>query len=307
MPGPTVVIVNGKIAGEPDVKAALERLATIGPVEIRVTEREGDARRYAGEAAEASAARVVAFGGDGTLNAVVSGLAPHDGPAAFSGDLGIVPTGTANDFATCAGISGDSPLEIVAALSGYRPVALDLGRVTLGDTQATFLNVATAGFGSEVSSDVPEALKAVLGRVAYLVAGIASADELEPREATIVGPGFDRRLAFFLLAIGNARCAGGGMPVCPDADPTDGLFDVTIVPEGTVGATVAEIVQKGLQGVGDAGIRLRVPWIEVRAEQPLQVNLDGEPSSATEFRFEVRPRVLKVLLPPDSPLLTTSG
>ncbi len=93
------------------------------------------------------------------------------------------------------------------------------------------------------------------------------------------------------------------MPVCPDADPADGLFDVTIVPEGTVGATVAEIVRKGLEGVGDAGIRFRAPWLEIRAEGPLQINLDGEPASGEDFRFEARPDMLRVLLPPDSPLL----
>jgi len=301
-----VVIVNGKVAGEPDVEAALTQLSSAGKTEVRVTETEGDARRFAREAAAGSASRVVVFGGDGTLNAVVSGLASSDGHAPFAGELGIVPTGTANDFATCAGIDGDSPSDIVAAMSRYRPVELDVGRVTHGGEEAMFINVATAGFGSEVSSEAPDELKAVLGRVAYLVAGLSKMDELQPREATITGPEIERCVAFYLLAIGNARCAGGGMPVCPDADPTDGLFDVTIVPEGAVGATAAEVIRNGLEGVGDAGIRFRTPWLEVRSEDALQVNLDGEPVSGTEFRFEVGPGVLKVLLPPDSPLLSTS-
>ena len=70
---------------------------------------------------------------------------------------------------------------------------------------------------------------------------------------------------------------------------------------------MAEVIRKGLEGIGDAGIRLRTPWLEVSADEPLQVNLDGEPVSGTEFRFEVRRRALKVLLPPDSPLLSTSS
>ena len=89
-----VVIVNGKTAGESEVEAALERLATLESAEVRVTEQDGDAFRFAREAARASVDRVIAFGGDGTLNAVVSGLVAYGGPGPFSGALGIVPTGT---------------------------------------------------------------------------------------------------------------------------------------------------------------------------------------------------------------------
>lgn len=304
---PRIVIVNGKAAEEPEIEAALERLMADGEsAEVRITRGEGDARRFAREAAEAAAGQVIVFGGDGTLNQVVSGLVESDVEPPFAGVLGVIPAGTANDFATCAGIPADSPLDAVAALAGYRPERLDLGRVS-GAVDATFLNVVTAGFGSEVSSETPDELKAVLGRLSYLVAGIASAGDLQPREATVTGPEFERRLAFYLLAIGNGRCAGGGIPVCPDAVPTDGLFDVTIIPVGTAGATAVEIVKRGLEGAGEAGIRLRAPWLEVRADDPLHINLDGEPARGTRFRFEVVPRALKVLLPPDSPFRATAS
>jgi diacylglycerol kinase family enzyme len=150
-------------------------------------------------------------------------------------------------------------------------------------------------------------LKSVLGRLAYLVAGAANVGDVEPRRARIRAPEFDRTIAFYLLAIGNGRCAGGGVPVCPDASPTDGMFDVTIVPEGAVGSTLGEILDKGMEGLGDAGIRFRCPWIEVESDVALQLNLDGEPTSRKKFRFEVNPRALRVLLPPDCPLLEPRG
>lgn len=304
---PRIVIVNGKAAEEPEVEAALERLMADGvPARMKITRGEGDARRFARAAAEAAAEQVIVVGGDGTLNQVVSGLVESDVEPPFAGVLAVIPAGTANDFATCAGIPADTPSDAVAALGAYRPETLDIGRVS-GAVDATFLNVVTAGFGSEVSSETPDELKAVLGRLSYLVAGIASAGELEPREATVTGPDFERRLAFYLLAIGNARCAGGGIPVCPDADPTDGLFDVTIIPVGTAGATAVEIVKRGLEGAGEAGIRLRAPWLEVRADDPLHINLDGEPARGIRFRFEIMPHALKVLLPPDSPFRATSS
>lgn len=302
-----MAIVNGKTADEPEVEAALELLlADDEPTDVRITRASDDARRFAREALDAGVGRIVAFGGDGTLNQVVTGLSASDAGRPFAGVLGVVPTGTANDFASCAGIPAESPSEAVKALAHYRPETLDLGRVS-GAEEAIFLNVVTAGFGSEVSSETPEELKAVLGRLSYLVAGIASAGEFEPREAEVVAPGFERRLAFYLLAIGNARCAGGGIPVCPDADPTDGMFDVTIIPVGTAGATAVEIVKKGLAGAGDAGVRLRVPWVELRGDVALQINLDGEPASGRSFRFEVVPRAVPFLLPPDSPFRATAS
>ena len=303
-----VVIVNGKVAEEPDVEEAVEQLMSRrGPAAIHVTSSPGDARRIAREAM--SAEEIVVLGGDGTLNEVISGLRGPDGERGFEGTLAVIPAGTANDFAGSAGIPTDSPVEAVAALPAYRPVALDLGRVSAGVSDeaegsgALFVNVATGGFGAEISSQASEELKAVLGRVSYLVAGIAGAGELKPREATITAPGFERTLAFYLLAVGNGRRAGGGMPVCPDADPTDGQFDVTIVPEGTVGATIAEVLRKGLEGVGNAGIRFRSEWLEVTSPTPLQFNLDGEPYEDRRFSFEVRPAALRVMLPLDSPLL----
>ena len=305
-----VVIVNGKVAEEPEVESALEALMSARPAAIHVTSGPGDARRIGREARTAD--EVIVFGGDGTVNEVIAGLLSPggaggdgetgDGESEFGGVFGIVPTGTANDFARCAGIPIEPPSEAVAALEGFRPVEIDLGWASNGEGRL-FMNVATGGFGAEVSSEASEELKAVLGKVSYLVAGIAGAGDVEPREAIVSAPGFRRRVAFYLLAIGNARCAGGGMPVCPDADPTDGRLDVTIVPEGAVGATLAEVLRKGLEGVGDAGLRFRTEWLEVETSTPLQINLDGEPASGRHFRFEVRPRAIRVLLPADSPLL----
>ncbi len=301
-----MAVVNGKIAAKAEVAAAVLKLASAeGGARVRVTSGAGDARRFAEEAAAEGADLVVVFGGDGTLNEVASGLSSSTGDI-FDGAIGVVPAGTANDYAASAGIPVDSPPRAVEALPDYRPVELDLGRVS-GDADGVFVNVATAGFGVEASSTASEELKAVLGRVSYLVSGLASAGEAKPRLARISAPGFDRELSFHLLAIGNARYAGGGMPLCPEADPTDGQFDVTIVPEGTVGETLAEVVRNGLRGIGEAGIRFRAPWVEVQAEEPLQINLDGEPASGSRFRFEVRSRAVRVLLPPDSPMIDVRG
>lgn len=302
-----LVILNGKIAEEEDVLEALDLLQSEGPLDVRVTRSAGEAERYAAIGAADGVDEIFAFGGDGTLSEVVAGLVPGEPDAEaepFSGILAVIPRGTANDFARCAGIPSESPRAAVEALATSRPVALDVGRLVDG-VRRPFINVATAGFGAEASTEASAELKDVLGKVAYLVAGLAKvgSGEAEPREAVVRAPDFERRLAFHLLAVGNGRCAGGGMSLCPDADPADGLFDVTIVPVGSVGDAVAEVVRNGIAGIGEAGIRFRAPWVEIESDRPLQVNLDGEPASADRFRFEVEPGALRVMLPVDSPLL----
>lgn len=301
-----VVILNGKVAEDDDISDALSALRTEGPIDIRVTRGPGDARRFARDAADAGADEVYVVGGDGTLNEAVAGLVsrPADDPRHFVGVMGIVPAGTANDFASSAGIPTESPLAAVEALNSFHAASIDLGWVS-GGAEGPFLNVATAGFGAEASTDASKELKAILGKVAYLVTGITRLGSRDgaPREVWIRAPDFERRIAFHMLAVGNGRCAGGGMPVCPDANVADGLFDVTIVPVGQVGDAVTEAIRHGLEGVGDAGIRFRAPWVELEAEEALQVNLDGEPASARRFRFDVRSALLRVLLPDDSPLL----
>ena len=297
-------ILNGKTAEEEEVKAALELLvADETPTDVVVTRAAGDAARYAYDAAVGGADEIVVFGGDGTLSGLATGLSiALDEGHETRAIVGIVPTGTANDFASAAGLVAGDPPGAVRAMSTLQPVALDVGHGGSG----AFLNVVTAGFGSEISSSVTKEMKAVLGRVAYLVSAVTQVTAVEPRVARIRADGFDEALGFYLLAIGNGRCAGGGIPVCPDASAVDGLFDVTIVPEGKVGTAIAEVVQQGLSGIGEAGIRIRTPWIEIETESPLQVNLDGEGLEGTRFRFEVRPSAMRVLLPADSPLLGAS-
>lgn len=297
-----MAIVNGKVADDDDVAVAVLKLASAeGGARVRVTSGAGDARRYAEDAAAEGADLVVVFGGDGTLNEVVSGLV-SDAAGSFEGDLGVVPAGTANDYAMSAGIPADSPSRAVEALAEYRSVRLDVGRVS-GDTSGIFVNVVTAGFGVEASSTPSDELKSVLGRLSYLVSGLARAGDAKVCRAQISAPGVDREFSFHVLAIGNGRYAGGGMPLCPEADPTDGEFDVTIVPEGIVGETLEDVVHEGLRNLAEAGVRFRAPWIEIRGEEPLQINLDGEPASGSRFRFEVQPRAVRVLLPEDSPMI----
>lgn len=97
------IIVNGKSAGDPALREAVATIREQGyRLEVRVTWEGGDAARYAGEAVKDQIDVVIAAGGDGTINEVVNGVLQADDAPKIA--VGIVPYGTANDFATGCGI-----------------------------------------------------------------------------------------------------------------------------------------------------------------------------------------------------------
>jgi len=193
------------------------------------------------------------------------------------------------------------PLEPAAALDLLEVPAraIDLGEV---DGQM-FLNMATGGFGSQVTANTSEELKKVLGGAAYLFTGLSRFAELSAAYGELLGPGFHWQGELLALGIGNGRQAGGGHELCPQALADDGLLDISILPapQELVG-TLKSLLSGGL-GIDNLFVRARLPWVEIKASRGLDINLDGEPLQGDTLHFTARPAALRVHLPVDSPLL----
>ncbi len=299
------LILNGKSAGDDDVRDAVARLREDGvALDVRVTWEGGDAERYVAEALAAGVDTIVAAGGDGTLSEVATTLAHRDEDAAMLPSLGLVPLGTANDFAAAACV----PAQALAALQVVREapaVPVDLLRLHANGNVHWAANLASGGFGTEVTTDTPESLKSVLGGLAYAITGLAKLGRIEPQALRVSGPDFAWQGEFIALAVGNGRQAGGGQALCPDARIDDGLLDLTIVPplDGELLATLGTVMAEGKQAALDrVALRRAMAWVELEAARPLTLNLDGEPVQATRFRIECAPGRLRMHLPPDCPL-----
>ena len=300
------LVLNGKSAGDDALRAAVATMRDRGiRIDVRVTWEDGDAARIVGEAIAAGAHAVIAAGGDGTLSEVATALALREAPADALPALALVPLGTANDFATAAGLPVDA-LDALALVADGTPQPIDLLELRANDTAHWAVNLASAGFGTQATVETPEGMKKLLGGLAYLLTGLSKLGRIEPIEASLRGPGFAWRGGFIALGIGNGRQAGGGQALCPDARVDDGLLDVTVVPElsGEMAVTLGTVVSEGKAAALDrVATRVQLPWVEVEAAAPMAFNLDGEPVEATGFRFDCVPRRVRMHLPADCPLL----
>ena len=283
-------MIHGARAELPAVRRLIDVARDAGhTVTPRITWTRGDATNFAFHGARDGVDAIVAFGGDGTVNEVVNGLSAHDVP------LGIIPLGTANDFARQVGIPFDPDTAIGLVLSNTST------RVDTGELNGRrFLNVSTAGIGAEATAETPADAKESLGALAYAITGARKLVDLQPIAARFTAPGYKLETTFLVLAVGNGRSTGGGTLLTPRASFSDGLLDVCIVdarPRREF-ARLALRFRKGLH-VGRAGVHyVQLPSLRVVAERPIMVNVDGEPTLATTLEYSARPGDLRVFMPP---------
>lgn len=281
------IVIHGTRADNADLRAAVAWAREAGHVvRAHVTWEGGDGERLAAECAARRPDAVLAAGGDGTVNEVVNGL--RDTGVA----MGIVPVGTANDFARQAGIPTD-PREALALVLDTTPVAIDLGELN----GRAFLNVSTAGIGAETTAETAPAAKEMLGPLAYALVGMKKLlGEAPERRARFIGPGFALDLEYLVFAVGNAQATGSGVAITPLARANDGLLDVCVV--GPVArASMAPLfldVRRGEHLERDGVHYVQTPWLRVESDEPVSVNVDGEPCASTVLEYRVLPAALRV-------------
>ena len=222
------IIVN-PIAGaivNPDV--LLKQFRRLDPRKLSLTKRAGEAETLARAAFRAGCDYIIAAGGDGTLNEVINGIAsPHPIRGVR---MGIVPLGTANDFAR----SMKLPVRVennVDILRAKQTVLVDLVRVT-GKRTRYFINVSAGGFSGAVDEKLTPQIKSTWGPLAYLRSAAAALPKLRAYHATVIFDDVERwEGELYNIVIANGQFVAGGLPIAPDASVRDGLLDVLLVPK----------------------------------------------------------------------------
>lgn len=235
---------------------------------------------------------VLTVGGDGTANEVVNGMLSNGRSPV---PLGLVPLGTANDFATSLGISAKGEALAQPLLAEHRR-RIDLGRAG----NRYFVNVAGAGFDAAVAHWVNSRWKLFGGTVMYVAGILRTLAVFNPVWMRIELDGVPREGKIFMVAVGNNAAYAGGFRMCPDAVPDDGWLDVV-----TIGDVRKIEVPALLPRVFSGGhlahpkvATARVRTVTVTADPPQPAHVDGEPITHTPVTFTVHPAALEVVAPP---------
>ena len=280
----------GRLIGK--VTTGLHRLRV--PHEIRIAESGTDLERLARAAAEGGARIVAALGGDGTASLAANGIL-GTGTA-----LAALPAGTGDDFAKSIGVGKlDTAVELLA---NPKIVDLDVIEVTTGADKRSFVNIAGAGFDSEVN-ETANGMKVNLGPTGtYIVALLKTLSRYSPAAFTIQVDDERMELDAMLVEVGSGRWTGGGMKVLPNAVMNDGLLDVCIV-EALSKPAFLRAFPRVFVGSHTTHPKVRM-WtgtrVQVEADRRVLVYADGELVGSLPAIFEVRPAALPVVVGPDA-------
>ncbi|SFG87004.1 diacylglycerol kinase (ATP) [Sporolactobacillus nakayamae] len=261
---------SGRELAKKNIAYILDRLEDAGyEASAYATKREGDATKAARKAVKRKFDLVVAAGGDGTINEVISGLAEMD----YRPKLGILPLGTTNDFARAIGI----PRDIVKAcnvLCDGHEMPIDIGKVN----DRYFVNIAGGGKLTELTYDVPSKLKTMIGQLAYFIKGIEMLPSIRPIKVKI---DYDDRTFegdIMLFLVSNSNSVGGFEKLAPDAKMNDGLFDLIILKAANLAEFIrlATMATRGEHMKDPKVIYAQASRIKIEAEEKMQLNIDGE-------------------------------
>ena len=277
--------------GWPKLAHRAEALGLSG--DALLSERPGQLGQLAAQAADDGASVVVAVGGDGTVNEIVQGLAGRDGV-----ELAVIPRGTGWDFVRTYGIPRDLDGAIAVARNG-RARQIDVGRATYGEGQSYFANIASAGMSGAIAKRANETSKALGGQVSYAWATLTVFARWRNDEVRVSVDGEQREGRMHDVVVANGRYFGGGMMICPHAEPDDGLFDVLTIGDLTKRDLLLTLPKtyKGRHLPHPKAELLRGARVEIDAPRPLPVELDGEQPGTTPVVFEVVPKALRLRVP----------
>ena len=289
---PLALLVNPHSAGGktlkllPRVEAALDERRIVFRVQkTRGLEHGVEQALRAVEAREVP----VVMGGDGLVGAIGGALAGAETP------LGIVPGGRGNDLARVLGIP-DDPEGAVETIATGHARQIDVGEAN----GKRFLGIASTGFDSEANRIANET-RLPLGNLVYAYGALRALLGWKPVRFTIRVDEERIRFTGYTVAAANNRAYGGGMFVAPDAELSDGEFDIVTLAEVGKLRFLSNLpkVFKGTHIDEDEVRVFRASHLELSASRPLAVYADGEHLTDLPASLRVLPRALRVLAPPE--------
>lgn len=273
-----------------------DRLQQIG-YELRLhrSMRQGDIRSYTEETiTEENTDLILVSGGDGTVNECISAMCTKG----LDIPLLILPLGTANDFATTAGIPGKVE-EALKLLEEGKLTAIDVGKVN----EKYFINVCDMGLFSGISHTVDQEMKKTFGRLAYYSKGVEEIQNYQAMDITMTTENETLRGRYLLILVFNGKGAGGMLQLAKPAEITDGKLDVVAIKDINL-MVVPALFLKVLQGehLKDSNVdyftasKLTITCHN-QEENRFITDVDGEPGATFPLHIEVISGKIRIYLP----------
>jgi YegS/Rv2252/BmrU family lipid kinase len=293
--------------------AAYRRLleGALGQVTFATTERAGQERELSERAARDGYDVVVGVGGDGTWSNVADGLVASGRPNVA---LGVLPSGTGNDFGRNLGFDPESAADAVATLAAGELRSVDVGRVETPSASDRapdrwesrhFLNVV--GFGFDVAViDAAAGARFLRGALLYKVTALGQLFRFDGFQCTLSDDGGRVRAGrHLMLTVSNGRYFGGGFPIAPAANVSDGRLHACRIGDGGpfTRLRLFNLAERGRHVGSDRVEIVNGRSLHLSFEAPPRFELDGDVRRAqgTEVRLSVLPGALRVVAPPDVP------
>lgn len=274
--------------------------------ELRFTDGPNHATELAAKAAAEGYRRLVAVGGDGTLNEVANGilgLAEKKRPA-----VGVIANGTGGDFARRLRELYSFPKDF-SWLRRLRETAIDVGAVAMSEASGKdftrhFLNVADAGISGEVVRRVNASPKR-FGTLEYLVSTVRSVRSYHTPKVLVTsqdakGRTKKREIELLLAVIANGRYFGGGMCIAPEAELDDGRLDFLVADKLPYTSLLAQLprVYRRLRFDHPQVHYSEGEALSLEAESgEIPLDLDGEFFRVQKAAFQILPQALRILVP----------
>lgn len=296
----TAAIVNPRSATGRTGRLWPELASRLAALDVRFTTHPRHATELARECLREGYERIVAVGGDGTINEVVNGFLVDGRPINPDATLAILPLGTGSDFQKSLGI--ESMEDAIKLIDQARPGAIDIGRVEFQSPEGRresryFVNVVSFGMGGEVAARAKNFVSKVSGKGAFLLATAQVFMSYQPKTATLTVDGHPYGpYAITNIAIGIGRYHGGGMHVCPKALLDDGELEVTVIEALSSFELIRDIKVLYSENlyIHPKTHHLRGKRIAAHSDQLVSIEVDGEPLGALPLEFSVIPAAIRV-------------
>lgn len=294
----TRLILNPTAGSAHKNEELIDSLQQHDAIEVCITEGAGDAQRLARKGAEAGVTRVIAAGGDGTVNEVLNGLSAHLAQVT----LGVLPMGTGNDLSRSLGLP-QMPMKVLPhLLNDGTTRQLDVLRVKHGDKTRIALNHINAGYGNLIAEEVSAEDKQTWGPFAYMASAASQVWDREAYRTQICCNGADLEVIDAVnIFVVNGRTIAGGFRVAPRASMEDGLFEVIVMRSGSLVelAEMAAMTLAGKLAESQHVVARAVHSLHIESDPPMTFNVDGEHFDVPSIDVDILPAALNVLVGPD--------